>query len=338
MPVWPSCFCSCWPIPALAAIRLPAPIIPTSFMVTPPSVSAPSTASEARSTMSLSGCFPNLVMWIPRIQTSSAAISTSQGFEAEADRFGSILILPDCLGGQAHRHPERDVLGIGFDIDQVRPHTGALAVDQGGDVGNRHPRRGERHDGEGLHLTGGRDVDLLELGLAAAGTAVPAVEEACAATRAFVRLQMGLGVEHQVVDERDLLGHRHHSPIGPLQCCGATVAGATCTCYSRATRSSPILGEWSLPERWPWSPARRRGSGGRWHGPLRRVVHRSWSPTWTSMAGPRRSNRWPRPAAPLCSSGPTCVSSARSRECWTRRRNTSAGSTSSATTRASSAG
>ena len=77
MPVWPSCFCSCWPMPALACIRLPAAMTPMSFMVTPPSARAPRTASEARSTRSWSGCLPNLVMWIPRIHRSSDAMVSS---------------------------------------------------------------------------------------------------------------------------------------------------------------------------------------------------------------------------------------------------------------------
>ena len=37
MPVWPSCFCTIWPIGAMATIRLPAPMMPMSFIVTPPS-------------------------------------------------------------------------------------------------------------------------------------------------------------------------------------------------------------------------------------------------------------------------------------------------------------
>ena len=60
-PVWPICFCSCWPNPP-PPIRLPAPITPMSFIDTPASLRAACTASAARSTVSLSGCFPNLVM------------------------------------------------------------------------------------------------------------------------------------------------------------------------------------------------------------------------------------------------------------------------------------
>ena len=69
-----------------------------SFIVTPPSASAASAASEARSTVSLSGCLPNLVMLIPRIQMSSliaAPVVQSSclgGFEAEADGFGAVVV------------------------------------------------------------------------------------------------------------------------------------------------------------------------------------------------------------------------------------------------------
>ena len=96
MPVWPSCFCTCWPMPALDCIRLPAPMIPMSFMVTPPSARAPSTASEARSTRSWSGCLPNLVMWIPRIHRSSDAMVSSLSVVLPAVSFAALSFRPSC--------------------------------------------------------------------------------------------------------------------------------------------------------------------------------------------------------------------------------------------------
>ncbi len=66
-------------MPALALIRLPAARMPMSFMVTPPSASAARAASAARSTVSWSGCLPNLVMLIPRIQMSSLIGQASRG-------------------------------------------------------------------------------------------------------------------------------------------------------------------------------------------------------------------------------------------------------------------
>ena len=74
MPVWPTCFWICWPMPP-EPIRLPAAMTPMSAMVTPPSASAAITASDARSTTSWSVCLPNLVMLIPRIQMSSLTVS-----------------------------------------------------------------------------------------------------------------------------------------------------------------------------------------------------------------------------------------------------------------------
>ncbi len=43
-------------------MRLPAARMPMSFIDAPASSSAAIAASDARSTVSLSGCFPNLVM------------------------------------------------------------------------------------------------------------------------------------------------------------------------------------------------------------------------------------------------------------------------------------
>src|SRR5947209_13932183 len=111
MPVWPICFWSIWPMGAPAPIRLPAASTPMSFIVTPASDSAPIAASAARSTVSLSGCLPNLVIWIPRIHTSSAAILSLllslqlvDGLEAEADGLGAFLVVADRERGQAHLH------------------------------------------------------------------------------------------------------------------------------------------------------------------------------------------------------------------------------------------
>ena len=59
----------------------------------------PCAASAARSTVSLSGCLPNFVMWIPRIQMSSLrhgrSPSVSAGLEAEADGLGAVVVGAD---------------------------------------------------------------------------------------------------------------------------------------------------------------------------------------------------------------------------------------------------
>src|SRR3954470_13743262 len=124
MPVWPTCFCSAWPMPRPAPMRLPAAITPMSFIAAPPSASAASVASAARSTVSRSGYLPNFVMWIPRIQTSSLAIAgllvlLVDRLEAEADGIGAGAVLTDHVGGQLHLHPELHVLGVGLGVDHV---------------------------------------------------------------------------------------------------------------------------------------------------------------------------------------------------------------------------
>src|SRR5579875_2765073 len=192
---------------------------PTSRIVTPPSANAPKTASEARSTVSLSGCFPNLVMWIPRTQMSSAAMRHPfQWFEPEADRLGTLRVDPDDRGCQANLHPNRDVLGVGRDVDHVGPNAGATTVDQRGNVRDRDARRCHRDDGERPHLTGGVHLDVVEANPAAGRAGVPPVEEPGRAGVALVRHQVGRRPQPQVVDEGDLLGHAPPRIIsaGPL--------------------------------------------------------------------------------------------------------------------------
>src|SRR5688572_12776051 len=123
MPVWPTCFWSIWPRwPPPVGMRLPAARIPMSFMEmpSPASAMAARVASEARSTVSLSGCFPNLVIEMPRMKTSSAAMSVLlQGFEAEADGLGAVVVGADQVRGELHLHAELHVLGVGLGVDHV---------------------------------------------------------------------------------------------------------------------------------------------------------------------------------------------------------------------------
>src|SRR6516165_8955608 len=126
MPVWPICFCSCWPRPP-PPIRLPAASTCISFIDTPPSASAPRAASAARSTVSLSGCLPNLVIEMPRIHTSSDT-GRLQWLEAEADGLGAFTVGRDREDRQPHLHPQPDVLRIRLHVHEVRPHARASAV------------------------------------------------------------------------------------------------------------------------------------------------------------------------------------------------------------------
>src|SRR5688572_1623195 len=176
MPVWPICFCSCWPMPP-EPMRLPAASTPMSFMVTPPSFSAARAASAPRSTMSLSGYLPNFVMWMPRMKMSSAiGFSLRDRPEAESHGLGAFGIGADDVGGELHLHAERDVLVVGLDVEDVASDARPVAVDDGGDERHRDARRRHADDGERLDLTRRRDVDLLELVVLTAGAGVAAVE------------------------------------------------------------------------------------------------------------------------------------------------------------------
>src|SRR2546430_774743 len=142
MPVWPICFWSIWPL--VPPIRLPNARIPMSFIATPPSFSAARAASAARSTVSSSGCLPNLVMWIPRIQTSPVAMVSllllvrrenaicSGRLEAESDGLGACLVDADRERREAHLHAELHVVGVGLGVDDVGAHARAVAVDDRG--------------------------------------------------------------------------------------------------------------------------------------------------------------------------------------------------------------
>ena len=77
---------------AAAPIRFPAAKMPMSAIVTPPSASAPKIASAPRSTMSLSKCLPNLVMWIPRIQMSSLLLMVKPRFDQEGNCSSGISV------------------------------------------------------------------------------------------------------------------------------------------------------------------------------------------------------------------------------------------------------
>src|SRR4030095_14019772 len=152
MPVWPICFWSCWPTLALAAMRLPAASTPMSFMVTPPSARAPRAASDARSIVSLSGCLPNLVIVMPRIQTSSAMSVGLLGSEPEPDGFRAGAVDTDGERGEPDLHAQPDVVGRGVHADDVAPHAGPVAVDDGRHERHGDARRGEGDDGERTHL------------------------------------------------------------------------------------------------------------------------------------------------------------------------------------------
>src|SRR5437660_7232725 len=180
-------------MPADAPMRLPAASTPICFMLTPPSRRALRAASAARSTVSLSACLPNFVMWIPRIHTSSLAIAipprsveSVERFEAEAHRLRPRLVGAQRIGGQLHLHAQLHVLWIGDHVDEVGPHARPVAVDHGGHEGHRNAGGCEGDDGEGPDLSGAGHAGPGESGAAAGGAGVAPVEVAGAAPDALV--------------------------------------------------------------------------------------------------------------------------------------------------------
>src|SRR5438105_1399762 len=171
MPVWPTCFWICWPIPRPPPpMRFPAAMTPMSRIRTPASARASSVASAARSTVSLSGCFPNFVILMPRIQTPSllgtGCSLVRDGFEAEADGPGTGAVGAERVRRQPDLHAQRDVLGIGLDVDDVGPHAGALAVDDGGHERDRNAGSGVGDDRERPDFAARGDRHPAEVGAA----------------------------------------------------------------------------------------------------------------------------------------------------------------------------
>src|SRR5205814_329489 len=120
------------------------------------------------------------------------------------------LVGSDGEGRQPHLHSEADMVGVGFDVDQVRPHARSAAIHDGGNEWDGDARRREGHNREGPHLALCGDVDRLEFGPLAPGARVATVEVAGPTRGALVRRQMRLITQLQILDERYLI--RHHSP------------------------------------------------------------------------------------------------------------------------------
>src|SRR3954470_6485695 len=207
-------------MPALAFMRLPAASTPICFIVTPASFRAAMAASAARSTVSCSGCLPNLVMWIPRIQTLSATSHAPwdlDRLEAEADGFGAVVVGADGIGRQLDLHPERHVVGVGIGVDDVAAHARAVAVDNGRHERNGDAWRGERHDCERAHLAIGADRCSLELRAPARRARIAPVEEPRSALDALVGFEMRVVAQHQVVHQRNRCTHAGLLRLSPLR-------------------------------------------------------------------------------------------------------------------------
>src|SRR5512132_578570 len=202
-----------WPTPLAASMRLPAPMTSMSAIVTPASSRAASAASAPRSMRSLSGYRPNLVIDAPRIQTSRSAIvssfSSSGRLVAELDRLGALVVDAGDGGRQSDVHAEAHMVGAGLDVQQIGLDDAATGqVDD-----RRHVRRGDSrcgavHDGEAAHLPVVGELLLRERPTAALGARVATVEVQRPAGVATVGDEVrGTVVEHEVVDDRNLLAH-----------------------------------------------------------------------------------------------------------------------------------
>src|SRR5688572_18243883 len=167
-----------------------------SWMATPPSSSASIAASAPRSIRSLSVYRPKRVIDAPRIQTLSPLSLMrilSAGLEAERHRFGSVVVGAGDEGGELDGHTERDVLGLGLDVDDVGLHdSAALEIDDRGDVRRGHAGGRTVHDREAADRPLAGEGLALELALTALGARVATVEVQRAAFLAGVRHQVGL--------------------------------------------------------------------------------------------------------------------------------------------------
>ena len=193
-------------------MRLPAATTPMSCMVTPPSARAPRAASAARSTVSLSGCLPNLVMVIPRIQMSSALAMISSPPRARSrsrwPRCRRRRCRPSWVASRTFM-PSWTWSGSGS-VLMTLPRT--LVPSQSTTPATKGTGTPGAANDTMVKLRSSPSVatvDLLELGAGARRAGVAPVEEPRPAGRALVRLQVRASPKHQVVDQRDLC---HRTP------------------------------------------------------------------------------------------------------------------------------
>src|ERR1019366_5631650 len=128
------------------------------------------------------------------------------GGEAERDGFGAFLVEAAGERREPYLHPELELLRVRTGVDDVPlHHTAAVELDHRRDIRDRDVGRGPVDDREGPDRAGPRQSLSLELHLAAARAGVTAVEEQRPATGASLSHQMGVTLEHQVIDHGDAL-------------------------------------------------------------------------------------------------------------------------------------
>ena len=212
-----------------------------SFIVTPPSARAPMAASAARSTMSLSGCLPNFVMWMPRIQMSSLAHAWCSVLDdaravAWPVRSRSRWLRCRCRPSPSEYVARRTFMpsvtcsGSGSTL-MMLPRTLVPSQSTTADTnGTGMPGAANGDDRERAHVAVGRHVDLRELGAEARRRRRCGGRRTCAPQLVhWCRHEVRAVAEHQVVDERDLFAHRAAAYVGrrPLLASGAArVRGA----------------------------------------------------------------------------------------------------------------
>src|SRR5215211_3999577 len=128
MPVWPICFCTCWP-KVYGSNWLPTAMTCTSRMVRPASSRAPRLASAARSRASRSRWRRKGVIAVPMIHTSSLIAVSPLGRVvgvAERDRLGSVVVGAGPVGDHPDRHVEVDGGGFRGHVDEVGLHEGTV--------------------------------------------------------------------------------------------------------------------------------------------------------------------------------------------------------------------
>ena len=212
MPVWPSCFCSIWPMPAPAPMRSPAAEMPMSFMVTPASASAPERGLGRKVHNVLVGVLAELRHVDARgsrvfSDADAIVLDLTSRFEAEANCLGAFLVRTDQYVASLTFMPVLHVFGVGGQLITF-PRT--LVPSQSmtaGHEGHRNAGRGEGHDGERRSSPSVGDVCRRELRASARGAGVAAVEEPGAAGGAFVG--------HQVRAHRPAPGSRPAGSASP---------------------------------------------------------------------------------------------------------------------------
>ena len=125
MPVWPICFCSCWPTPAIALNE--ASRAEHVHVVDRDAAVGQRAASRLRSRGRSGPCRCGDRTWSctrrgsRRCRRSSSCPLSSSGSKAKAIASVPSSSVPATNVVMLHRHPELHVLGIGLDVEEVAP-------------------------------------------------------------------------------------------------------------------------------------------------------------------------------------------------------------------------